>query len=59
MPVRDGGEGGEEEGHIDGRRPAVGGRRLVQRIASPTEWRLLRLEGREPVADCSVNALID
>ena len=52
MPVRDGGEGGEKEGHIDGRRPA-------QRIASPTEWRLFRLEGREPVADCSVNALID
>ncbi|MBC7733350.1 MAG: hypothetical protein H7306_15890 [Bacteriovorax sp.] len=37
----------------------AGGQRLVQRIASPTEWRLLRLEHREPVADCIVNVLID
>jgi cobaltochelatase CobT len=52
VPVRDGWDGGQEEGHIDGRR-------LAQLIASPTERRLFRIERREPVADCIVSVLID
>ena len=52
VPVRDGWDGGHEEGHIDGRR-------LAQLIASPTERRLFRIERREPVADCLVSVLID
>ena len=52
VPVRDGWDGGQEEGHIDGRR-------LAQLIASPTERRLFRIERHEPVADCIVSVLID
>ena len=51
-PMRDGWDGGQEEGHIDGRR-------LAQLIASPTERRLFRHERQEPVADCAVSFLID
>lgn len=51
-PERDGWNGGEEEGHVDGRR-------LAQLIASPTERRLFRQERHEPVADCVVTFLID
>lgn len=51
-PERDGWNGGEEEGHIDGRR-------LAQLIASPAERRLFRQERHEPVADCAVTLLID
>ena len=52
VPVRDGWDGAQEEGHIDGRR-------LAQLIATPTERRLFRTERREPVADCIVSVLID
>lgn len=51
-PVRDGWDGGQEEGLIDGRR-------LAQLVASPTERRLFRTERTEPVADCIVSFLID
>ncbi|RYF80991.1 MAG: cobalt chelatase [Comamonadaceae bacterium] len=51
-PTRDGWDGGQEEGHIDGRR-------LAQLIASPTERRLFRKERQEPVADCALTFLID
>ncbi|RZL88554.1 MAG: cobalt chelatase [Variovorax sp.] len=51
-PTRDGWDGGQEEGHIDGRR-------LAQLVASPTERRLFRTERLEPVADCVVSFLID
>jgi cobaltochelatase CobT len=51
-PTRDGWDGGQEEGHIDGRR-------LAQLVASPTERRLFRNERQEPVADCVVSFLID
>ena len=46
-PARDGWDGGQEEGHVDGRR-------LAQLVASPTERRLFRTERHEPVADCVV-----
>jgi len=52
MPSRDGWDGGQEEGHIDGRR-------LAQLIVSPTERRLFRTEREEPIADCLVSVLID
>ncbi|MES2101125.1 MAG: cobalt chelatase [Pseudomonadota bacterium] len=52
VPARDGWDGGQEEGHIDGRR-------LTQLIASPTERRLFRIEREEPRADCLVTILID
>lgn len=52
IPLRDGWDNGQEEGHIDGRR-------LAQLIASPTERRLFRQERLEPVADCAVTFLID
>ncbi|MBC7482570.1 MAG: cobalt chelatase [Rhizobacter sp.] len=52
VPVRDGWDGAQEEGHIDGRR-------LAQLIATPTERRLFRTERRGPVADCIVSVLID
>jgi cobaltochelatase CobT len=52
VPMRDGWDGGQEEGHIDGRQ-------LAQLIASPTERRLFRIERREPAADCIVSVLID
>lgn len=51
-PARDGWNGGQEDGHIDGRR-------LAQLVASPTERRLFRTERLEPVADCVVGFLID
>ena len=51
-PTRDGWDGGQEEGYIDGRR-------LAQLVASPTERRLFRKERQEPVADCVVSFLID
>ncbi|MDH6593432.1 cobaltochelatase CobT [Variovorax sp. TBS-050B] len=51
-PERDGWDGAQEEGLIDGRR-------LAQLIASPTERRLFRTERMEPVADCVVSFLID
>jgi cobaltochelatase CobT len=52
VPARDGWDGGQEEGHIDGRR-------LAQLVASPTERRLFRTEREEPRADCLVTVLID
>lgn len=52
VPTRDGWDGGQEEGRIDGRR-------LAQLVASPTERRLFRTERLEPVADCMVTFLID
>src|SRR2546423_984210 len=52
LPVRDGWDGSQEEGYIDGRR-------LAQLVASPTERRLFRVERHEPVADCLVSFLID
>jgi cobaltochelatase CobT len=52
VPTREGWDGGQEEGHIDGRR-------LAQLIASPTERRLFRIEREEAVADCLVTVLID
>ncbi|MGI9025596.1 MAG: cobaltochelatase CobT-related protein [Burkholderiaceae bacterium] len=52
VPTRDGWDGGQEEGTIDGRR-------LAQLIASPTERRLFRTEHIEPTADCLVSFLID
>ena len=52
VPARDGWDGGQQEGHIDGRR-------LAQLIASPTERRLFRVEREEPLADCVVSLLID
>ncbi len=51
-PTRDGWDGGQEEGYIDGRQ-------LTQLIVSPTERRLFRTERKEPVADCIVGFLID
>ncbi|MGJ7531022.1 cobaltochelatase CobT-related protein [Variovorax sp. GB1P17] len=51
-PTRDGWDGGQEEGLIDGRR-------LAQLVASPTERRLFRTERMEPVADSVVTFLID
>jgi cobaltochelatase CobT len=51
-PERDGWDGAQEEGLIDGRR-------LAQLVASPTERRLFRTERMEPVADCVVTFLID
>jgi cobaltochelatase CobT len=52
VPTRDGWDGSQEEGHIDGRR-------LSQLIVSPTERRLFRVERQEPVADALVTFLID
>ncbi|CDS48706.1 Aerobic cobaltochelatase CobT subunit [Polaromonas sp. CG9_12] len=52
VPTREGWDGGQEEGHIDGRL-------LAQLVASPTERRLFRVERHEPVAHCQVNFLID
>jgi cobaltochelatase CobT len=52
VPARDGWDGGQEEGHIDGRR-------LAQLVASPTERRLFRTERFEPLADCVVSFLVD
>ncbi len=52
VPTREGWDGGQEEGHIDGRR-------LAQLIVSPTERRLFRIERHDPVANCQVSFLID
>ncbi|HEY4069022.1 MAG TPA: cobalt chelatase, partial [Burkholderiaceae bacterium] len=52
QPARDGWDGGQEEGQLDGRR-------LAQLVASPTERRLFRTEREEPRADCLVSVLID
>lgn len=51
-PERDGWDGAQEEGLVDGRR-------LAQLVASPTERRLFRTERMEPIADCVVTFLID
>ncbi|WP_418121835.1 cobaltochelatase CobT-related protein [Variovorax sp. 160MFSha2.1] len=51
-PERDGWDGAQEEGLVDGRR-------LAQLVASPTERRLFRTERMEPLADCIVTFLID
>ena len=52
QPTRDGWDGSQEEGYIDGRR-------LAQLVASPTERRLFRTERQAPIADCVVGFLID
>jgi len=52
QPVRDGWDGAQEQGRIDGRR-------LAQLVVSPTERRLFRIEREEPAADCVVSFLID
>ncbi len=52
VPLRDGWDGGQEEGLIDGRR-------LAQLVSSPTERRLFRTERVEMAADCLVTFLID
>ena len=52
VPERDGWDGAQEEGLIDGRR-------LAQLVASPTERRLFRIDRMEPIADCIVTFLID
>ncbi|MGY6652315.1 cobaltochelatase CobT-related protein [Amycolatopsis sp. TRM77291] len=51
-PARDGWDGGQEEGQLDGRT-------LAQLISSPTERRIFRTERIEPVADTLVTFLID
>lgn len=51
-PTREGWQGGQEAGHIDGRT-------LAQLISSPNERRLFRTERVEPVADVLVTFLID
>lgn len=52
VPTRDGWDGGQEEGYIDGRQ-------LAQLVASPTERRLFRIERHEPVSHSQVSFLID
>jgi cobaltochelatase CobT len=52
VPARNGWDGAQEEGCIDGRV-------LARLIASPTERRLFRIERQEPMADCVVSFLID
>ncbi|GAA1974348.1 cobaltochelatase CobT-related protein [Amycolatopsis minnesotensis] len=51
-PVREGWDGGKEEGYVDGRA-------LARLITSPAERRLFRTERAEPVADALVTFLID
>lgn len=51
-PVRDGWDGGQEEGVIDGRS-------LAQLVTSPVERRVFRAERTEPAADCLVTFLVD
>jgi cobaltochelatase CobT len=51
-PQRDGWDGGQEEGLIDGRR-------LAQLVTSPSERRLFRNGRIEPAADCALTLLID
>ena len=52
VPTRDGWDGGQEEGYIDGRR-------LAQLVVSPTERRLFRIERHEPISNSQVSFLID
>ncbi|HOM13811.1 MAG TPA: cobalt chelatase [Rubrivivax sp.] len=52
QPARDGWDGAQESGRIDGRR-------LAQLVASPAERRLFRNERIEPKANCLVSFLID
>jgi cobaltochelatase CobT len=52
VPQRDGWDGGQEEGRIDGRR-------LAPFIASPTERRLFRVEREQAEADCVLAFLVD
>jgi cobaltochelatase CobT len=52
VPTRDGWDGAQEEGLVDGRR-------LAQLISTPTERRLFRIDRQQPVADCVVSFLID
>ncbi|WP_137891862.1 cobalt chelatase [Ramlibacter sp. 2FC] len=52
LPRREGWEGGQEAGHIDGRR-------LPQLIVSPSERRLFRIERQDPAAEGVVSFLID
>jgi cobaltochelatase CobT len=51
-PVYDGWTGGQEEGHVDGRR-------LTQLIASPTERRLFQTPRIDAQADALVSILVD
>ncbi|MDI3385502.1 cobalt chelatase [Streptomyces sp. B-S-A8] len=51
-PVRDGWDGGQEEGQVDGRL-------LARLISSPSERRLFRTERIAPVPDALVTFLID
>lgn len=51
-PARDGWDGDQDEGYVDGRR-------LARLIASPTERRLFRIERTTPVANCVLTFLID
>ena len=51
-PVRDGWDGGHEEGQLDGRR-------LAQLVATPCERRLFLSERAQPVADCALTVLVD
>lgn len=51
-PLRDGWQGDQEEGYIDGRQ-------LSRLITSPSERRLFRVEQHAPVSDCDVSFLID
>ncbi len=52
VPAREGWDGGQEEGHLDGRR-------LAQLVASPAERRLFRVEREDPRPECLVTLLID
>ncbi len=52
VPARDGWDGSQEQGLIDGRR-------LAQLISSPTERRLFRSERSHPAAHCRAALLID
>lgn len=51
-PNRNGWDGGQEAGLVDGRS-------LTQLVTSPTERRLFRTARVEPVADCLVTLLVD
>ncbi len=52
VPTRDGWDGDQDEGYIDGRR-------LALLVASPTERRLFRIEHIAPTANCVLSFLID
>ncbi len=52
VPTRDGWDGDQDEGYIDGRR-------LALLVASPTERRLFRIEQIAPTANCVLSFLID